>query len=212
MNEVPLVHVVDDDEPFRTALGRLLNAGGYDVVLYASAEAFLVSPHHPPPGCILLDVQMDGIDGLQLQERLAEREAALPILFLTGAGDIPSTVQALKRGAEDFLCKPVPSDVLFAAVTAALARSREEHNTREQLRSMRAVLDRLTRREREVFNLVVRGKLNKQIAYQLGTAERTVKAHRQSIVTKLELRSAAQLASFAERLGIVDGGMPERRP
>jgi FixJ family two-component response regulator len=201
----PVIHVVDDDDDFRRAVGRVLQAGGYHTVLHATAESLLQSSLDTGPGCILLDLQMAGIGGLEVQARLKAEGDLLPIVFLTGTGDIPTSVQALKAGAEDFLCKPVPKDVLFQAVDAALKRYADSRSAREQMVSLRALISRLTPREREVFDLVVRGKLNKQIAFELSTAERTIKAHRHSIVEKLQVRSSAELASIAERLGILPG-------
>jgi FixJ family two-component response regulator len=199
----PVIHVVDDDDGFRQAVGRLLQAGGYRIALHAAAESLLQSSPDTDPGCILLDLQMTGVGGLEVQALLKARGNLLPIVFLTGTGDIPTSVQALKAGAEDFLCKPVSKDVLFQAVEAALKRYADSRCAREQMVSLRALIARLTPREREVFDLVVRGKLNKQIAFELSTAERTIKAHRHSIVEKLQVRSSAELASIAERLGML---------
>jgi len=151
---------------------------------------------------------MDGLSGLQLQERLAELGHTLPIVFLTGHADIPSSVRAIKSGAEDFLTKPAPKDVLLAAVQRALARFRAAHEKSERTGAQHARLATLTPREREVFNLVVCGRLNKQIAHQLGTSERTIKAHRQSLMQKLEVRSVAELVLFAERLGVLAAARP----
>ena len=199
----PLIHVVDDDEAHRTAVSRLLEASGYRVAQYSSALALLAKPRPTEPGCILLDVQMEGLSGLQLQERLAELGHALPIVFLTGHADVPSSVRAIKAGAEDFLTKPAPKDVLLAAVQRALARYHAAQEKYVHDDAQQARLAKLTAREREVFGLVVRGKLNKQIAYELGTSERTIKAHRRSIMHKLQMRSFAELVLFAERLGVL---------
>jgi len=199
----PVIHVVDDDDDFRHAVGRVLEVGGYHIALHATAESLLESPLDTGPGCILLDLQMTGIGGLEVQARLKAQGDLLPIVFVTGTGDIPTSVHALKAGAEDFLCKPVSKDVLFQAIEAALKRYADSRRAREQIVSLRALVARLTPREREVFDLVVRGKLNKQIAFELSTAERTIKAHRHSIVEKLQVRSSAELASIAERLGML---------
>jgi len=207
-NQSPLIHVVDDDASYRTAIARLLQASGYRVALYASATQILENPPPAELGCILLDVQMDGLSGLQLQERLAALGHTLPIVFLTGHADIPSSVRAIKAGAEDFLTKPTSKDVLLAAVQRALARFRAAREQRERLGALHARLATLTPREAEVFSLVARGKLNKQIAYQLGTSERTIKAHRQSLMQKLSVQSIAELVSFAERLGILAEAPP----
>jgi FixJ family two-component response regulator len=200
----PLVHIVDDDAAFRTGIARLLQASGYRVAHYESGDRLLESPPSAELGCILLDIRMTGLGGLELQERLHERGNILPIVFLTGHGDIPMSVRAIKAGAEDFLSKPVSRETLLAAVERALARCQEVHERRERLAALRALADTLTPRESEVFALIVRGKLNKQIAYQLGTSERTVKAHRHSIMEKLGVRSLAQAVSIAERLGMLE--------
>jgi RNA polymerase sigma factor (sigma-70 family) len=204
-----VIHVVDDDAPFRKAIARLLRASGYQVALYESGERLLERPPDAEPGCILLDLRMRGLNGLELQQRLAQSGRTLPIVFLTGHGDIPASVQAIKAGAEDFLSKPVARQPLLAAVTRALARDEREREQHERLDALRALLATLTPRESEVLALVVRGKLNKQVAYELGASERTVKAHRHSIMLKLHTQSLAELVLIAERLGILatsDGG------
>jgi len=198
----PTVHIVDDDAPFRTAIRRVLEASGYRVALFDSAEQLLAKPPASEPGCILLDVRMPGLSGPQLQERLAALGNRLPIVFLTGHGDIPMSVQAIKAGAEDFLTKPVAREKLVASVERALARDAQQRAHDGELEALRARVSRLTPRENEVFALVVRGKLNKQIAGELGTAERTVKAHRQKVMEKCEARSLAELVRMAERLGM----------
>jgi FixJ family two-component response regulator len=195
------IHIVDDDAPFRTAICRVLEASGYRAALYDSAEQLLSELPFGEPGCILLDVRMPGLSGPQLQERLAELGNRLPIIFLTGHGDIPMSVQAIKAGAEDFLTKPVPRSKLVAAVERALARDAQQRAHDGELDALRARVSRLTPRESEVFALVVRGKLNKQIAAELGTAERTVKAHRQKVMEKCEAQSLAELVRLAERVG-----------
>jgi FixJ family two-component response regulator len=199
----PLIHVVDDDQSFRTAVGRMLRMAGFDVALYESADELLAKPLRADRGCILLDVQMVGLDGLELQSRLGRLGNALPIIFLTGHGDIPTSVRAIKAGADDFLAKPVSTVTLREAIQHALERydaTREQHH---QLDVLRARVATLTPRESEVFDLVVRGNLNKQIAHKLGTSERTIKAHRHSVMEKLQVRSAAEAASIAERLGML---------
>jgi FixJ family two-component response regulator len=198
----PTVHIVDDDAPFRTAIRRVLEASGYRVALFDSAEQLLTELAAGEPGCILLDVRMPGLSGPQLQERLAELGNRLPIVFLTGHGDIPMSVQAIKAGAEDFLTKPVAREKLVASVERALARDAQQRAHDGELEALRMRVSRLTPRESEVFALVVRGKLNKQIAGELGTAERTVKAHRQKVMEKCEARSLAELVRMAERLGM----------
>jgi len=199
----PLVHIVDDDVAFRTAIARLLQAAGYRVALYESGDQLLARPPSAEPGCILLDVRMDGLSGLELQERLSDRGVILPIVFLTGYGDIPSSVRAIKAGAEDFLSKPVSRETLLGAVTRALVRCEKARDAQIHLTALRALIETLTPRESEVFALVVRGRLNKQIAHQLGTSERTIKAHRHSIMEKLRVHSLAEAVSIAERVGML---------
>jgi RNA polymerase sigma factor (sigma-70 family) len=199
-----VVHVVDDDESFRKAIGRLLRATGYEVQLYESAQQLLDRlPNEGRPSCILLDVQIPGLSGPELQDRLTKLGAALPIVFLTGHGDIPTSVQAIKGGAEDFLTKPVPKNKLLDAIERSLARQQTVRVRDDQLNSLRALVTTLTARERQVFELVVRGKMNKQIAHELGIAERTIKAHRQRVMTKVRVQSLAELVSVAERLGVL---------
>jgi RNA polymerase sigma factor (sigma-70 family) len=209
-----VVHVVDDDESFRKAIGRLLRATGYDVQLYESAQQLLDQlPNEGRPSCILLDVQIPGLSGPELQDRLTKLGAALPIVFLTGHGDIPTSVQAIKGGAEDFLTKPVPKNKLLDAIERSLARQQTARMQDNQLKSLRALVTTLTERERQVFELVVRGKMNKQIAHELGIAERTIKAHRQRVMTKVRVQSLAELVSVAERLGVLSApaaGQPRR--
>lgn len=205
MTAVPcIVRVIDDDASWRISVERLLSAAGYRVALYESAERFLEAASVDAPGCILLDVRMPGLTGLQLQQRLAEFRQELPIVFLSGHGDIPTSVLAVKAGAEDFLTKPVDTDVLLDAVARAIARDRADRDRRRQLDALRSRVDALTPTERRVFDLVVRGMLNKRIAAELGSTERTIKWHRQHIMQKLQLQSLAELVSLAERLGLVD--------
>jgi FixJ family two-component response regulator len=199
-----IVHVIDDDASWRISMERLLSAAGYRVAPYESAESFLETARVDACGCILLDLLMPGLTGLQLQQRLVEMRRQLPIIFLSGHGDIPTSVLAMKTGAEDFLTKPVDTDVLLKAVDRAILRDREDKDRREQLDVMRSRVDALTPTERKVFALVVRGMLNKRIAAELGTAERTIKWHRHHIMQKLQLDSLAELVSLAERLGLVD--------
>jgi FixJ family two-component response regulator len=197
-----LVHLVDDDMSFRTALARLLRTYGYDVETYRSAGEFLKRrPDGNIPSCILLDAQMPGLSGPELQERLAKLGSTLPIIFLTGHGDIPMSVRAIKAGAEDFLTKPVSKDALFDAIGRAMGSYSATRDRDAQLRCLRIRVGTLTPREKEVYELVVQGKLNKQIAFDLGTTERTIKAHRHKVMEKTQVRSLAELVSIAERLG-----------
>jgi FixJ family two-component response regulator len=200
-----LVYVVDDDVSFRTAIERRLKLAGYDVAPYASAQDLLDHlPDREKLGCILLDVQIPGLSGPELQSRLISLGSTLPIVFLTGHADTPTTVRAIKAGAEDFLTKPVSSDQLIDAIERALARHEAVRGQRSRLEAFRAHLAALTPRERQVFDLIVRGKINKQIAFELGTTERTVKAHRHQVMEKMQVHSLAELVSIAERLGILD--------
>jgi FixJ family two-component response regulator len=199
-----VVHIVDDDVHFRVAVGRLLRSSGYEVAEYESAGQFLSSlPDDDTASCILLDVEMPGLSGPELQKRLAERSSVLPVVFLTGHGDIPMTVNAIKAGAEDFLTKPVSAETLLAAIERALARHQSQLKELNRLKVGRSLVGKLTPREREVFDLVVRGKMNKQIAHELGTTERTIKAHRHRVMEKLDVGSFAELVSMAERLGML---------
>jgi FixJ family two-component response regulator len=200
---VPIIHVVDDDASFRKAVARLLQASGYEVALYESGDQFLQNPPVLGPGCILLDVRMSGLSGIELQDQLTKLGLMLPIIFLTGHGDIPTSVKAIKAGAADFLSKPVTKTTLLSTVERALENYRERHEHHVRLSALRALVDSFTPREREVFALVVRGKLNKQIAFELGTSERTVKAHRHNIMQKLQVHSLAEAVSIAERIGMV---------
>jgi FixJ family two-component response regulator len=199
------VHVVDDDASWRASAARLLTAAGYQIASYESAGGFLKTADVDQPGCILLDVHMPELTGLQLQQRLAEMPHALPIIFVSGQGDIPTSVLAVKAGAEDFLTKPVATDVLLRAVQRAIARDREDRVTHEGLDAARVRFKTLTLTERKVLVLVIRGKLNKQIADELDTAVRTVKWHRHNFMQKLQVRSLAELVSVAEHLGLVSG-------
>lgn len=201
--DAPVIHVVDDDASFRTAVARLLKAAGYRVALYESADRLLEQLPKPDRGCILLDVRMPGISGPQLQDMLAAQGYGLPIIFMTGHGDIPTSVRAIKTGAEDFLSKPVAKDALLAAIVGALRHYDEVYERKARLDAFRQLMSTLTPRENQVFGLVVRGRLNKQIAHELGTAERTIKAHRHSIMHKLKIQSLAELVSIAERLGLL---------
>jgi FixJ family two-component response regulator len=210
MNDVPpTIHVVDDDAGFRTAVTRLLSASGYTVTQHESGRQLLEGPPLTVPGCILLDLQMADLGGLELQDRLRATGQLLPVIFLTGHGDIPSSVRAIKSGAHDFLSKPVSKDILLNAVARAVAASRDMYEHDSRIKALRALIATLTPREMTVFSLVVRGRLNKQIAYTLGTSIRTVKAHRSSIMRKLQVRSVAEAVTMAERLGLLDSPAEE---
>jgi FixJ family two-component response regulator len=199
-----IVYVVDDDASFLTAVRRLLRAGGYEVKTFPSAAAFLQSlPPADSPGCLIVDLQMPGLSGLELQDALAKVENPLPLVFLTGHGDIPASVHAMRQGAEDFLTKPVKKQALFDAVQRALARDARERAQRARQWALRARFDALTRREQEVLAHVLSGQLNKQVAGDLGTSERTIKAHRANIMAKLEVHSVAELGRLAQEAGFV---------
>ncbi|OSI64472.1 MULTISPECIES: response regulator transcription factor [Bradyrhizobium] len=201
-----LVHIVDDDPSFLTAMERHLKHAGYDVAVYASAQALLDRlPGGSVPSCILLDVQIPDLDGPALQTRLRELGSTLPIIFLSGYRNIPLTVKTIKAGAEDFLTKPVSSEDLLRAIAGALAHHQSSQDLQNMLSMARARLSKLTPRERQVFDLIVRGRLNKQIAHALGTTERTIKAHRHGVMEKLQVRSLAELVSLAERIGLLGG-------
>jgi FixJ family two-component response regulator len=208
MQRGPIIHVVDDDESFRTALVRLLRAANYEVLTYANAGDFLLRPPEAAPGCILLDVRMPGPSGLTLQEALAADPEPLPVIFLSGHGDVPTAVRAMKRGAVDFLTKPVERKALLEAIGRALARDAQARAVRERLRVWCNRYNRLTAREVAIFERVVSGKMNKEIADELGAAERTIKAHRANLMEKMEVGSVAELVQIAEALHANAGAAP----
>jgi RNA polymerase sigma factor (sigma-70 family) len=206
-----IVHVVDDDASFRTAIERRLKKAGYQVATYLSAQQLLDRlPGEDERGCILLDVRIPGLSGPELQNRLTELGSTMPIVFLTGYADVPTTVQAIKAGAEDVLTKPVSSNLLLRAIEQAIAHHDAARATSSRLETVRLRLATLTPRERQVFELVVRGKTNKEVAHALGTTERTIKAHRHRVMEKMQVRSLAELVSFAERVGIL-ADLPEKQ-
>lgn len=209
MRTVPIVHIVDDDKAFRTSVGRLVEASGLRSACYGSGAELLACLPINDPGCIVLDLRMPGVGGLELQGRLAEAAPLLPIVFLTGHGDVKATVRAMKAGAEDFLEKSAPSSALLAAIESAIHRNQKRAMEHDRTVALRSLVANLTKRETVVFGLVVHGKRNKQIAYELGTSERTVKAHRRSIMEKLDARSLAEVVSIAERLGLMDDPLPD---
>jgi len=198
------VHIVDDDESFRKAIERHLKYAGYEVATYASAEHLLERlPSESVPGCILLDVRIPGLSGPELQESLSELGSTLPIIFLTGYPDVRTTVRAIKAGADDFLTKPVSSEELLQAVRRAIAHHEVTRGLKSKLDKVLAHVSALTPREREVFELVVRGDTNKQVARALGCTERTIKAHRHRVMEKMRAQSLAELVSLAERIGVL---------
>ena len=201
--EQPVIHIVDDDPSFLRAISRFLGAEGFAVKRYGSAAEFLAQRPTGGPGCVLADLRMPGLDGLDLQELLAGSPDPLPVVFLSGHADIPSTVRAMKQGAEDFLTKRAPKEDLLAAVHRALERGANERRERDRKSDLQRRLSALTPRERQVLAGVVEGKLNKQIAADLGIHERTVKLHRTSITTKLDVRSVAELTRLAQEAGLL---------
>lgn len=206
------VHIVDDDASFRTAIERRLTKAGYEVATYSSAQHLLDRlPGESELGCILLDVRIPGLSGPELQGRLSELGATLPIVFLTGYPDVSITVQTIKAGAEDFLTKPVSSDELLHAIERAIARHEAARGLKSRLDIVRAHIAKLTPREREVFELVIRGKTNKQVANALGATERTIKAHRHRVMEKMQVQSLAELVSLAERVGVLAGTSDNRQ-
>ena len=198
----PTVFIVDDDPAVLKSLSRLLRASQVNVVTFGSPQEFLERYDPHTPGCLVLDVAMPGLNGLELQEALTAKGSDIPIIFLTGHGDIPMSVQAMKGGALDFLTKPVHDKDLLKAVEAALEKDRIERQRRAELDDIQERLATLTPREREVLIHVVSGQLNKQIAYDLGTVEKTIKVHRARVMEKMKVGSVAELVRLTERAGI----------
>jgi FixJ family two-component response regulator len=196
------VYLVDDDAAVLRSLTRLLRSAGYDAAAYGSAETFLRELAPDAEGCVVLDLSMPGLDGLALQRELSARGGALPVVFVSGRGDVPKSVHAMKEGAIDFLTKPVKSAALLAAVEKALGRARERREGRREVESLRGRIETLTPREREVMEGVAAGLLNKQIAGRLGIAEQTVKVHRARVMEKMGAESLADLVRLADRAGI----------
>lgn len=195
------VFVVDDDRSVRRALGRLLSTSGYRVEVFESAEQFLESGYIGHAGCLIVDLQMPGLSGLDLQQRLADEMVDMPIIFLTGHGDIPTSVRAIKDGAIDFLTKPVEAARLFEVVPQALQAGAARRSQSAAIESIRERVALLTARETEVMHLVATGMLNKQIGYELGTSEKTIKVHRARVMEKLRVSSVAELVRLVDRLG-----------
>ena len=204
---MPVVHAVDDDASFLVALARLLKAAGYAVQTYASAADFLAKLGDGA-GCVITDLRMPGMDGLDLQQALARGANMVPVVFLSGEGDIPTTVQAMRQGAEDFLTKRAPKEAILAAVDRAIARDARQSAETAHRHALRARFDALTSRELEILRHVVAGQMNKQIAADLRINERTVKLHRTAITTKLEVHSVAELTRIAQAVGLLDEPLP----
>jgi FixJ family two-component response regulator len=196
------IYVVDDDASTRVALDRMFRTAGFAVKTFDSPAAFLSHDHDAPPCCAVLDLRMPVLDGLALQARLRETGRMLPVVFITGHGDVPTSVRAMKTGAIDFIEKPFESEDLIAAVRRALVASRDNEHARGQRAALEWKLKLLTPREREVFILVARGLLNKVIAARLGTAEKTIKVHRGRVMEKMEAGSLAELVRMAEHLDL----------
>ena len=206
------VHIVDDDASFRTAIGRRLKRAGHEVATYASGQHLLERlPSESVPSCILLDVQIPGLDGPAVQSRLSELGSTLPIIFLAGHPDIPATVRAIKAGADNFLTKPISPAELLEAIELAIMRHETRRGLKSRLDMVCARVSALTPREREVFELVIRGHINKQVARALGCTERTIKAHRQKVMEKMQVRTLAELVSLAEQVGLL-GDASANRP
>ena len=201
-DESATVFLVDDDPSILRALTRLLRAGGHQVSAFRSPRDFLAQHDAAVPGCVVLDLAMPGLNGLELQTALAAAGCQRPIVFISGHGDVPSSVRAMKAGAVDFLTKPVSEENLLAAIQRAIERDRLMRDARAQLQAIGERLNRLTPREREVLQHVVAGQLNKQIAADLGTVEKTVKVHRSRVMEKMGVRSLADLVRMAERVGL----------
>jgi FixJ family two-component response regulator len=202
MHATPIVFVVDDDSSVREALGSLIIQAGWKPEVFASAQEFLERPRVLGPTCLVLDVTLPGLNGLELQSLIAGDRLDMPIIFITGHADVPMTVKAMKAGAVEFLTKPVPEEVLLSAIDSAIARSRLTLEQENEFRSLRALYTKLTPRERDVMALVVRGLLNKQVGGELGMAEITVKAHRGQVMRKMNAASFADLVSMAALLGL----------
>ena len=197
-----IVYVIDDDAQTRDGLKNLMRSVGLHVEVFASAQDFLRSKRPDVPACLVLDVRLRGLSGLDLQKRMAEADMEIPIIFITGHGDIPMTVQAMKAGAVEFLTKPFRDQDLLDAIQLALERDRNAREQRAKIEELHSRYRSLTPREREVMALVVAGLLNKQIAGELGTSEASVKVHRQHVMEKMEACSLAELVRMADKLGI----------
>ena len=208
MNPEPVVHIVDDDPSVLRSLGRLMRSAGLKAAAFNSPEKFLAQLSEESCGCLVLDVAMPGVNGLELQTALVARGSLLPIVFITGQGDIPMSVRAMKAGAVDFLRKPFKSAELLSAVRAALEKNRQARQEQAERDHLNTWLARLTPREREVLPYIIGGNLNKQTAFKLGTAEKTIKVHRARVFEKLGVTSVAELVRLAERAGIKPAVIP----
>ena len=203
-----IVAIVDDDLSFREGVSSLIRAAGWKVETFASAEEFLARPRAEAPSCLLLDLQLPDLSGLDLQKRMAEGNLDIPIVFITGHGDIPASVQAMKAGAVEFLTKPFDKEQLFLAIAEAMERDRANRRRHADMEALRARYESLTRREQEVMQQVVSGLLNKQVAAELDISEFTVKVHRGQVMRKMHANSLADLVRMAEKLGIRSSPTP----
>jgi FixJ family two-component response regulator len=209
MNDAPRVFVVDDDPSVRKAVSRFLRSAGWRADAFASAAEFLKFDRPDAPSCLILDVQLPDLGGLELQHALAEGHVALPIIFITGHGDIPITVQAMKAGAVDFLTKPIDDEALLRAVEQAIQQDAKQREATLDISEIWGCFESLSPREREVLGYVVAGRLNKQIANRLGITEKTIKVHRGQVMRKMQARSLADLVRRAEKIGVLG---PEELP
>jgi len=197
-----IVCVVDDDPSVRRSLKRLIRSAGFTVEAFASAQEFLERPRPDIPGCLVLDIQMPGLSGLELQDEIAAAKLNLPVIFLTGYGTVPASVRAMKAGAVDFLEKPVDDNTLLDAIHQAVEKNRRARLEQAEIKEIERRVDALSPREREVLGLLVTGMLNKQIAAELGTTEKTIKVHRARVMEKIQARSMAELVRLAGKVGL----------
>jgi len=202
----PIIFVIDDDASVRTSLSRLLTAMGFRTETFGSAEDFLTRKRHEGVGCLILDVRMPGLTGVDLQDELARADYSIPIVFITGHGDIPMGVNAIKKGAIDFIPKPFDDEQLLNAVKSAIEKHRQERKLQAERNDILRRVKLLSPREYEIFQSIITGKLNKQIGYSLNIAEKTVKVHRGRVMEKLEVNSVAELVRLAEKAGIKPSG------
>ena len=200
--EKSIVYLLDDEPSMLKALSRILRARGYEVMAFEKPDDFFDHERTMGPACLILDLAMPGLDGFEVQQQLAESQDRIPIIFLTGHGDIPSSVKAIKAGADDFLAKPVKGDDLVSAVESALKRARAQQAADVDIAELRKRLEQLTPRQLEVFQYVIAGKMNKIIAADLGTGEQTIKVHRRRVMRKMGVKSLVELVRTADMLGI----------